>query len=186
MLDHPKIINVVLIIGVILLVSFAVYFNLKKTPENNNIVNQNNSTSTENTIKLSRIYYKNSDYGFVINLPNSWEGYSVIEDEWEGSAVNNTPDQSEPTEHGPLVSVRHPDWEYKSPRQDIPIMVFTLKQWSDLTFDKFHVGSAPINPSEIGRNAKYVFAIPARYNYGFLVGYEEVDLILRGDSVKAF
>lgn len=186
MLDHPKITNVILIILVILLVSFAVYSNIKKNPEKNNIVNQNNSTSTENTIKLSKIYYKNSNYGFVINLPDSWDGHSVIEDEWEGYEVNSTFEKPAPIEHGPLVSVRHPDWEYKSPRQDIPIMVFTLKQWSDMQADKFHIGAAPINPSEIGRNKKYVFAIPARYNFAYSTGFEEVEQILRGDNFQSF
>jgi len=33
--------------------------------------------------------------------------------------------------------------------------------------EKFHIGAAPINPSELGRNTKYVFALPARYNYAF-------------------
>jgi hypothetical protein len=65
-------------------------------------------------------------------------------------------------------------------------MVFTLKQWTDLDKDVFHIGAAPVNPSELGRNSKYVFALPARYNYSFLEGYEEVDQILRSGNFKTF
>ena len=65
-------------------------------------------------------------------------------------------------------------------------MVFTLDQWDRLNKDEFHIGAAPINPSELGRNKDYVFALPARYNYAFPLGYEEVEQILRGNYFKVF
>jgi hypothetical protein len=65
-------------------------------------------------------------------------------------------------------------------------MVFTLAQWDSLQQGKFHIGAAPINPSELGRNTKYLFALPARYNYAFLVGFEEVAKILEGNPLQAF
>ena len=165
-----------LILGFILLVLIGVgiYF----SPSQNGVQvdkSSNNSATTSINLPTKEILYKNTEYGFSFSLPKSWKDYSVIEDEWDGT-----------TEHGPLISIRHPDWEYKSPRQDIPIMVFTIKQWNDIQTDKFHIGAAPINPSEIGRNKKYVFAIPARYNFSYLIGYEEVDRILRSDSFGLF
>jgi hypothetical protein len=57
--------------------------------------------------------------------------------------------------------------------------VFTLSQWDELQQDKFHIGAAPIGPGELGRNSKYVFALPARYNFAFPEGYEEVDQLLQ-------
>ena len=65
-------------------------------------------------------------------------------------------------------------------------MVFTLTQWDSLQQGKFYVSAAPINPSELGRNIKYVFALPARYNYVFPTGWEEVEKILEGNPLKAF
>ncbi|MDD2756827.1 MAG: hypothetical protein PHS80_15045, partial [Methanothrix sp.] len=62
--------------------------------------------------------------------------------------------------------------------------IFTLAQWDDLLAEKFHIGAAPIGPSELGRNADYVFALPARYNYAFPTGYEEVDQIIQGKPLK--
>lgn len=140
----------------------------------------------ENNENNDFLVYKNREYGFSLVLPLGWKDYSFIEDEWEGDSIDANGNVSLSAIKGPLVSLRHPDWEYKSPRQDIPIMVFTLKQWSDLEADNFHIGAAPIGPTEIGRNKKYVFAIPARYNYAFLTGFEEVDQILRGDNFKTF
>ena len=52
--------------------------------------------------------------------------------------------------------------------------------------EKISVSAAPIPPSELGRNNKYVFALPARYNYSFPIGYEEVDKILKENPLKAF
>jgi hypothetical protein len=128
--------------------------------------------------------YKNAQYGFSFSLPDSWKGYSIVTDTWEGWALS--PQGDVPTETGPLISIRHPQWTQAVPRQDIPIMVFTIAQWNSLQQDKFHIGAAPINPSELGRNANYVFALPARYNYAFPAGYEEVDAILATKPLQTF
>ena len=63
-------------------------------------------------------------------------------------------------------------------------MVFTLKQWQS-EGKTFIVGADPFGPSELGRNSKYVFALPARYNCDLLDGWEEVDHILKGDPLRA-
>jgi hypothetical protein len=39
--------------------------------------------------------------------------------------------------------------------------------------------------SEFGRNSRYVFALPARYNFAFPKGYEEVEDILNGNPLHA-
>ena len=64
-------------------------------------------------------------------------------------------------------------------------MVFSRKQWNALQKDAFHIGAAPIGPNELGRNHKYVFALPARYNFAELPGLEEVDHIVQGKSLHA-
>ncbi|KUO60926.1 MAG: antirepressor [Gracilibacter sp. BRH_c7a] len=123
--------------------------------------------------------YQNTQYGFSFSLPESWQGYSIVESQWEGLSLGSQ--TGEPiVETGPLVSIRDPRWTSQTPRQDIPIMVFTLAEWNSLQQGVFHIGAAPIGPSELGRNNTYVFALPARYNYAFPVGYEEVETILAG------
>jgi len=131
------------------------------------------------------IEYRNAQYGFGVSLPISWQGYSTVVNEWKGT-TSGGPKGEIIIEKGPIISVRHPGWTVQVPRQDIPIMIFTLSQWSALQADKFHIGAAPIGPSELGRNSKYVFALPARYNFAFPVGYEEVDQILQSKSFHAF
>jgi hypothetical protein len=126
--------------------------------------------------------YKNTQYGFSFSLPISWEGYSIVEDRWEGVTI----DGDVVVEQGPIILIRNPKWTSASPMQDIPIMVFTIKQWNSLQQEEFHIGAAPIGPSELGRNSKYVFALPARYNYAFPTGWEEVDQILKNNPLKAF
>ena len=63
-------------------------------------------------------------------------------------------------------------------------MVFTLDQWNQLNQGKFHIGAAPVGPRELGRNTRYVFALPTRYNFEFLSGYEEVEEILDGNALE--
>jgi hypothetical protein len=124
--------------------------------------------------------YTNHEYGFKFALPESWKGYTIVTDKWEGSA----PGSAEVDETGPMIIIRHPDWKAEEPRQDIPILILTLAQWDALQQEKFHIGAAPIGPSELGRNDKYVFALPARYNFEFLKGYEEVEQILESNPLE--
>jgi hypothetical protein len=128
--------------------------------------------------------YRNGDYGFEFELPRSWKGYSVLMEKWEGYAQSEK-GQAKVAE-GPKILIRHPFWREQEPRQDIPLMVFTLEQWNDLQAGKFRTDAAPINPSELGRNARYMFALPPRYDYAFPQGYEEVERILVGNPLHAF
>ncbi|MGE5549017.1 MAG: hypothetical protein ACM3ZC_00605 [Bacteroidota bacterium] len=121
------------------------------------------------------VIYRNTRYGFEFSLPEAWRGYSIVTDKWVGNAIGD----ARIVETGPLLSIRHPNWTAENPRQDIPIMVFTLAQWTALQQERFHIGAAPIPPSELGRNRSYVFALPARYNFAFPTGFEEVEAILK-------
>jgi len=117
------------------------------------------------------LVYTNKTYGFRFALPDSWKGYSIIVKSWA---------------KGPLILIRHPLWTEANPRQDIPIMVLTLAQWELVQEGKLSVSAAPIGPDELARNSKYVFALPPRYNFAFLPGYEEVGEILKHDPLQAF
>lgn len=134
---------------------------------------------------VSQLEYKNSEYGFAVALPESWRGYTVTIDKWTGYSVGDQLGEMAFAD-GPVVSIHNPKWTKEVIYQDIPIMVFSLGQWIDLQQDKFHIGAAPIGPSELGRNAKYIFALPARYNYAFPPGYEEVNQIIQSKPLRAF
>ena len=123
------------------------------------------------------VVYENIRYGFCFYLPETWKGYSIIEEKWEGT--NN----GETVETGPQLLIRHPYWTQNNPLQDIPIMVFTLEQWNALQKGDFSVSAAPIGPSKLGSNSTYIFALPARYNYAFQTGFEEVEDILKGSPL---
>jgi len=140
----------------------------------------NDNPSTPSTTNASTILYKNTQYGFNFTLPKSWQGLSTIIGTWEGNDILS----GKVTQTGPKISIRHPKWSSKNPRQDIPIMVFTLNQWNSLQQEKFHIGAAPIGPSELGRNNAYVFALPARYNFAYPTGYQEVEEILKTHPLK--
>jgi hypothetical protein len=148
-----------LIIIVIFLIIGAIGYALFLMPKSNNQSPSPQANATE---------YLNNKYGFKFSLPDSWKGYSIIEGEWNGNTVR-----------GPEISIRNPRWTQQKPYQDIPIMIFTLQQWDDMQQDKFHIGAAPINPSMLNYSSNYVFALPARYNYAFPEGFQEVEQILQ-------
>jgi len=130
--------------------------------------------------KVSSVFYENREYGFRVSLPGSWRGYTVVTEEWEAYPVGDTVGDSLT---GPLLRIRHPEWTAENPRQDIPIMIFTMAQWEALEADQYHIGAAPIGPRELARSQDYVLALPARYNFAFLTGYEEVETIVNNDSI---
>jgi len=128
--------------------------------------------------------YKNLQYGFNFSLPESWQGHSIITTTWQGLSLEGS--QGEIVETGPLISIRHPQWTAQNQRQDIPIMIFTHAQWNSLQREEFHIGAAPIGPSELAHNSNYVFALPARYNFAFPTGFEEVENILKNSPLQAY
>ncbi|MGI6227791.1 MAG: hypothetical protein ACOYJ1_16245 [Peptococcales bacterium] len=127
--------------------------------------------------------YKNNEYGFIFRLLPSWQGYTIINDTWEGFALGDV-QNNKISEAGPMIIIRHPEWTTDNPRQDIPLMVFTHEQWEGLQKEEFHIGAAPIGPKELGRNSKYVIALPARYNFAFPTGFEEVEEMLESNSLQ--
>lgn len=141
------------------------------------------STSTPVIQSETSVEYRNTQYGFVFSLPLSWEGYSIVISSWEGSPVDGPVNQ---VIKGPEIIIRHPLWTSKNPRQDIPIMVFTFDEWNLISQEKLSIGAAPIGPSELGRNTNYIFALPARYNFAFPTGFEEVEKIIESKPLRAF
>ncbi len=138
------------------------------------------TTRSEETID-----YHNNEYGFSFSLPLSWKGYAIGMDKWEGYTSDSLKGDVV-VEQGPLISIVHPSSTPQHPRQDIPIMVFTIQQWDHLQRGDWHIGAAPIGPLELGRNGYYVFALPARYNYAFPEGWEEVEQILSDHPMRTF
>jgi hypothetical protein len=132
----------------------------------------------------AQLSYGNEQYRFSFSLPASWQGYTILNDKWQSYPINDT--DKTPTETGPLITIRHPQWTAAVPRQDIPIMVFTVAQWSEVIGGRISLGAAPIPPSVLGVNANYVFTLPARYNFAFPAGYEEVDRIIQTHPLQAF
>lgn len=106
--------------------------------------------------------YTNMDYGFSLSLPESWYGYSVITQQWQGYMI----DSGVNSEHGPQIIIRNPKWTQNKHWQDIPIMVFSLAQWKLVEEEKLSVSAAPIPPQKLAQNQKFVFALPPRW-YGF-------------------
>ena len=147
------------------------------------------STTTSTTGSATSVEYRNTQYGFTFSLPADWKGYSIVTEKWQGFPINTGSASSSTTSaavYGPELLIRNPLWTAKSPRQDIPIMVFTTAQWDLVQQMELSVGAAPIAPSELGHNATYVFALPARYNYAFPPGYQEVETILAGKPLQTF
>ncbi len=122
--------------------------------------------------------YKNSQYGFELDLPASWKGYTVT------TAPFTSFDKT--VTYGQTITLRSLNWTEQNPTMDIPIEVFPIEQWQKWTATDFdgYPTAAPIGPSERGRNSKYVFATAPRYNYSFLPGFEEVENIIK--NLKTF
>jgi hypothetical protein len=124
--------------------------------------------------------YINNEYGFSISFPDSWEGYSVETNSWNGSSlVDDT------KYNGIKFIFKNPQSTINQSWQDIPIMVIAPDVWKLISEEKIAVSAAPIGPAKIGQNEKYIFATPPRW-YGFTdaIGIEETLNIVK--TFKAF
>ena len=162
-----------LLIIIIIVIGIVGYFTLVKKPFISNSI----------PVQETSLVYNNVQYGFDFSLPFGWKGYSIVSQNWNGTMIDI---QTKQSVEGPEILIRHPLWTSLNPRQDIPIMIFTISQWNLIQQERLSVGAAPIPPSELGRNANYVFALPARYNFAFPVGFEEVQQIIANNPLRAF
>lgn len=147
-----------------------------QTPSDTNSMPTAAATPSTTPTVATSLTYSNTMYGFTFTLPLDWKGYTVVNDSWRGY----DPNTNKTVQSGSLILIRNPKWTAAKKYQDIPIMVFTIGQWDSMIRQEFTVSAAPIPPSELARNAQFVFALPARYNYAFPEGYQEVEQILQG------
>lgn len=128
------------------------------------------------------VSYINRKFGFQFSLPASWKGYKIITGSWKALSIDAST-ENQKVQSGTKLSIRHPLWTKAVPRQDIPILIIPIKLWEQIKNEKYSIGAAPIPPTEITRSSKYVFAIPARYNFAFPKGYEEVEKIINSKPI---
>lgn len=137
------------------------------------------------TPRVSTQVYRNELFGFSIALPESWKGYTINqikEDLYDVTGKTKT--NNGVVDSFQLVEIHHPLETANNPREDMPIMIFTPSQWDHVQKEEWSAGAAPIPPSILGQNSKYILALPARYNYDFKTGWEEVDQLVK--TLKAF
>ena len=171
-MNTTKTVLVVLALGVIMgILGGVAYFTTKPTPPVNNPPVQTETAIT----------YTNAEYGFSFTLPESWSGYTIITETWEGSPLGTGSAES-----GPRLFIRHPLWTAEAPYEDLPILVFTIPQWDAYQAEEFAVGAAPIQASELGRNNQYVFALPARWDFDYSLGVEEARNIIASQPLRTF
>lgn len=127
------------------------------------------------------IVYKNSEYGFNFSLPNDWQGYTVVKNTWTGYPLNK-----DVAQNGPKLLIRNPKWTAAAPYEDLPILIFTVAQWNSYVAEDFTVSAAPIPASELGRNNKYVFALPPRWDFDYSLGVEQAQDIIKNKPLRPF
>jgi len=121
------------------------------------------------------IVYRNAQYGFCFLLPADWKGYRVI-----------TKKEGTETESYPVLSIRNRRWTLDDQWQDIPIMIFTPRQWKLVEAGDLNVSMGGPGPSDIGKNSRYVFALPSRWiGYADAKGQDELQAWMSQDPFQA-
>jgi len=170
--------KILIVLALIILIGIGFYLFYPRTS-----IAPVGSSQTQSTTPpaASPLAYTNSDYGFTFSLPNDWKGYSVVQSTWTG-----TPDGKITPQSGPKILIRNPNWTDANHYEDIPVLVFTLAQWSSYQAGDFQVSAAPFPAAEMARNNKYVFALPPRWDYDYSQGYQEADAIVQSKPLHPF
>jgi hypothetical protein len=140
---------------------------------------QTYSTQSQQQVQTGQTY-TNSQYGFSLQLPDSWTGYLVMIQSWQGRQLDNNAQFQ-----GPQIVLRSPKWTQVQLWQDIPIMIFTKDEWKLVQAQNLAVSAAPIGPQELGENQNYVFALPPRW-YGFTDAQGQDEAVQITQTFKAF
>jgi hypothetical protein len=139
--------------------------------------------STPNHSSSLPIRYRNAQYDFTFSLPADWKGCPVLIQQWEAPlylyATNESSRKIVGMEHGPIIVLRNPLWKTNDLYQDIPIMVFTRKQWDAERQGIFFPYAGGII-YEMWHHRQYVFGNYSRYNaYDEVKGWREADDIIK-------
>lgn len=110
------------------------------------------------------IRYHKAEYNLAFYLPATWKGYSVLMGRWVGETYQPEKDQVTQVAYGPILTLRNPHWKTNHVHQDIPIYVFTRRQWNDIHLGNYDAVGAGGVIFELWHNDKYVFGIHSRYN----------------------
>ncbi|MEI6510797.1 MAG: hypothetical protein WCO25_02010 [Candidatus Uhrbacteria bacterium] len=124
-------------------------------------------TNQDKAAVTDSLNYVNAQYGFSLTLPESWQGYTITTDIWQGNKANppGSAASESTVETGTTITINNPKADTTGQR--IPVMVIPLNQWADIDTGIVSTSAAPFSPNELGRNTAYVFALPPRYDYGF-------------------
>jgi hypothetical protein len=128
------------------------------------------------------VQYNNNQYGFIFTLPADWKGFTTYTSGWTGTNVSSGNQEAT----GTIVYIRNPKWTKNNPYEDIPVMVFTLSQWQQVSSETMAVSAAPFPPTEYAQNKTYVFALPPRFDYDYRTGYQEVEGIVQNNPLQAY
>jgi hypothetical protein len=132
-------------------------------------------------VQSIEINYRNTKYGFCFYLPESWRGYTIVAEQWNGTILS-----SGQAVQGPQLLIRNPKWTKEAPYQDIPIMAFTPAEWQHVEAVTMSVSAAPIGPSELGHNSRYVFALPPRWiGFDDALGQDELNAWMSQNRLQA-
>lgn len=170
----------VLIISTISLGGYGVYY-LSHKISNVEPVQTASEASSSSTVEAvvattpevatGSIVYINEDFGFKLTLPSTWVGYKVS---------TGTVDRGQSVTITPVWSTNDKNREF------VPVLIYPKDVWTAWEKNNFedYKTSAPIGPTERGRNSDFVFATAPRYNFSFGTGTEEVEGIVK--SIKSF
>jgi hypothetical protein len=118
------------------------------------------------------VLYRNAQYDFTFFLPASWEGYSVLTQQWDGGTSLPAVDRTAIMEHGPMIVLSRPQWKPDDRYQDIWLLVFTRCQWDAEHHGKFFISAGGLW-EEIAHNPHYALAISSRFADDSVRGWEE-------------
>lgn len=125
-----------------------------------------------------RVVYVNRKYGFRLRLPDECRGFSIEPSSWNAPYRGG----SRGEESGPRFIVHCPAED--GGNENVPIMVFTRKQW--VRVDDLELSASPYGPGELGSNRRYVFALPARWEFATDLSPDEIWSICQTDAFRAF
>lgn len=169
-MDLNKFLKIFIIVfGIAIIIFFGYFVHFVINKGNNPLIKNINQ-------QIDSIIYQNKEYGFELDLTDSWKNYSIIVDSWEGRFL----DGSEQQIQGPKIIIKNSKDTEVQCWQDLIVLIFNKQEWDMIEQENLSVSAAPIGPQKIGENQNYIFALPPRW-VGFTdcLGQDEAQEIMK-------
>lgn len=138
----------------------------------------------ETPLEMPALVYRNAQYGFTLNLPTDWKGYTVSTGTWTAKVTGYNGKTT--METGAVVRIHNSNWSGTG--ADMNVAVFSYPQWEEVANGSLVLNSdsTGLIDAQMGCNDRYVFSPVPGWQSGSGKYTQELRTLIKSQPLHPF